>query len=103
MDDSQDNTHPRKKIKLDDQTMEANVEDSNAAGDRLPPANDSQNDRHPEQTLYGLRDQASREAQVGILEYVSPDSPGFTGLFKKRYHILLDILIFAYFNELQVC
>lgn len=44
---------------------------------------------HPtESSSLGLpapKDQASIEIACGITEFVSPDLPGFSGMFKKRY------------------
>ena len=71
MDDPQYSTPPRKRLKVDNQNMEANNEDTNFPGQL--------------EMLSAERDQARREVQVGIVEYVSTDTLGFAGIFKKRY------------------
>jgi len=37
-----------------------------------------------------------REQDVGITEYTDPSIPGFLGVVKQRYYILIDLMIIIY-------
>ena len=79
MDDPDTPSSPRKKLKAHHsphQLAASDVPMSDCSSAALPaPAAD------PAQS--SKRD--DKEAQCGILEYASPDIPGFTGILKKRY------------------
>lgn len=38
-------------------------------------------------------EQLSKEAEVGITEFVSPDLPGFSGILKKRYVSTVSLIL----------
>ncbi|KAL9098034.1 MAG: hypothetical protein Q9187_009747 [Circinaria calcarea] len=64
---------PRKKLKME----QGHISNSTMGLDTTIDALALQQEHH--------ESQLSKEAEVGITEFVSPDLPGFTGILKKRY------------------
>ena len=89
MDNIADDAPPRKKLKqehfnnMEDQVgqVDKNID---ATKEGFSASNDVEIIVNP--GMYTSQDvKGNREADVGILAYVSPDSLGFNGIFKKRY------------------
>ncbi len=77
MDDTELQASPRKRLKAEHLTLDGSMDDIGATlnepmPDALPIAEDGPDTR------------LSKEAECGIMEFVSPDLPGFTGVLKKR-------------------
>ena len=78
---------PRKKLKLSTEEPQANVssQDGNILLDQPHP-------NSVEQTAPIMMeiptDEASKEAAVGITQFLNPDNSGFSGLLKKRSILL---------------
>ena len=78
MEDSVLQQSPRKRQKLTDDRSDQSVQTATVpamASEPMPDAGVAQS-CHDEQL--------SKEAEVGITEFVSPDLPGFSGILKKR-------------------
>ena len=76
MDDPAMPSSPRKKLKTDDTSAERTFS-------ILEPKTSMMSGAEPKPQI----SQLSKEAEVGIVEFVSPDLPGFSGILKKRYII----------------
>ncbi|KAL8730242.1 MAG: hypothetical protein Q9166_004219 [cf. Caloplaca sp. 2 TL-2023] len=78
MDDNNDlPTSPRKKLKVH---HDSDVTMADCMVSNVPSANNE----HPHDLSIG-DDRLDKEVHCGIVEYVSPELPGFTGILKKRY------------------
>ena len=88
MDDFEEFTHPKKKVKMnptnldgtDDSSLPLPQESSSfqVQGSGKASTMDDSSNSDSQKT------QATREVEVGISEYVSPNVLGFVGIFKKR-------------------
>lgn len=79
MDDNDLPTSPRKKLKAHhhmDTTMDDKPTSNMPSATHIQPATVDASDE---------MDRLDKEVQCGIIEYVSPHLPGFTGILKKRY------------------
>ena len=63
---------PRKKLKMDTGSVSTSARDPFSTDRKIPSTQES-----PDIQL-------SKEEEVGITEFVSPDLPGFNGILKKR-------------------
>ena len=77
MDDNDLPASPRKKLKAH---HEMHTEIDNQLASDVPSATHKQ-----PATDSDTEDKLDKEAQCGIIQYVSPNLPGFTGILKKRY------------------
>lgn len=79
MDDNDLPTSSRKKLKahhIKDSTMDDEPASNMSSASHLQPAIIEKSDD---------KDRLDKEVQCGIIEFVSPHLPGFTGILKKRY------------------
>jgi tRNA pseudouridine13 synthase len=85
MDDPDIHTSPRKKLKMhvEPHHQLPNVSSSTSTAPSADISGMANLDPRAQPSSDGL--QFSKEAEVGILEFISPDLPGFSGILKQRY------------------
>lgn len=89
MDEDDIQPPPQKKLKANHSTMDGTIDDAmeNTAAAHIGPIADLPSNQ--QDTSY---EQLRKEAECGITEFVSPELSGFTGILKKRYYALGNMI-----------
>ncbi|MCJ1377806.1 hypothetical protein MMC17_000902 [Xylographa soralifera] len=74
---------PRKRLKMDPETMDLDQKPESLT--KLTPSDQGNSSSLANPPMDHHKMQLHKEEDVGITEFISPDLPGFTGILKKRY------------------
>lgn len=89
MDEGDIQPPPQKKLKANHSTMDGTIDD---AMETTVTANIEPIADLPGNQQDASYEQLRKEAECGITEFVSPELPGFTGILKKRYYALENVI-----------